>query len=185
MLNTFTGSPRSSPPAEEWYLCRICWYQRALAFSPSLIPGVTAAATNSFMLRKLFRPTESQGSTTSVWPTFSIRTARFDCQLCSMAPSRFIPQPIGDRQFAPSIVPPCTTMYLCSPVVRFSTWLFGTSDGWVFEAQGSSAGGSAAFTAKQNRNAQDLRSNCRGRVFIGGSWRCSLHEITNGARPNY
>ena len=84
-----------------------------MAFSPSLIPGVTAAATISLMLRKLFRPLESQGSTTSVWPTFSIRTARFDCQLCSMAPSRFIPQPIGDRQFVPSIVPPWTTMYLC------------------------------------------------------------------------
>ena len=79
------------------------------------------------MLRKLFRPSESQGSTTSVWPTFSIRTARFDCQLCSMAPSRFIPQPIGDRQFVPSIVPPCTTMYLWSPVVMFTTWHLATS----------------------------------------------------------
>src|SRR5262245_61534344 len=87
----------------------------------------------------LFRPSESQGSTTSVRPTFSIRTARFDCQLCSMAPSRFIPQPIGDRQFVPSIVPPCTTRYLCFPVVIFSTWLLATSPGWAFEAQGSSA----------------------------------------------
>src|SRR3954470_10536757 len=139
MLNTFTGSPRSSPPAEEWYRCWICWYHRALAFSPSLIPGVTTEATISLMLRKLFRPSESQGSITSVWPTFSIRTARFDCQLCSMAPSRFIPQPIGDRQFAPSIVPPCTTMYLCSPVVMSLTWLLATSPGSAFEAQGSSA----------------------------------------------
>src|SRR6516165_2489179 len=139
MLNTFTGSPRSSPPAEEWYRCWICWYQRALAFSASLIPGVTAAATISLILRKLFRPLESQGSTTSVWPTFSIRTARFDCQVCSMAPSRFMPQPIGDRQLVPSIVPPCTTVYLCSPVLMFSTWHLVTSPGWAFEAQGSSA----------------------------------------------
>src|SRR6476659_11415490 len=139
MLNTFTGSPRSSPPAEEWYRCWICWDQRALAFSPSLIPGAITEATISLMLRKLFRPSESHGSTTSVWPTFSIRTARFDCQLCSMAPSRFIPQPIGDRQLVPSIVPPCTTRYLCSPVVMFTMWLLATSPGWAFEAQGSSA----------------------------------------------
>src|SRR5262245_18050371 len=71
---------------------------------------------------------------------FSIRTARFDCQVCSMAPSRFMPQPIGDRQFVPSIVPPCTTVYLCSAVPIFSTCLLVTSPGWAFEAQGSSAG---------------------------------------------
>ena len=113
---------------------------------------MTTEATISLMLRKLFRPSESQGSTTSVWPTFSIRTARFDCQLCSMAPSRFIPQPIGDRQFVPSIVPPCTTMYLCSPVVMFSTWLLATSPGWAFEAQGSSVAESAgvSFLAKSS-----------------------------------
>src|SRR5262245_2388949 len=140
MLNTLTGSPRSSPPAEEWYRCWICWYQRALAFSASLIPGVSAEATISLIVRKLVRPLESQGSTTSVRPTFSIRTARFDCQACSMAPSRFIPQPIGDRQFVPSIVPPCTTVYLCAAVPMFSTWLLVTSPGWAFEAQGSSAG---------------------------------------------
>jgi hypothetical protein len=61
-----------------------------------------------------------------------------------MAPSRFIPQPIGDRQFVPSIVPPCTTMYLCSPVVMFTTWLLATSLGLAFEAQGSSAVSEAA-----------------------------------------
>src|SRR5437016_7787583 len=115
-------------------------YLRARDFSPSVIPGVTTDATIYLMLRKLFRPSESHGSTTLVWPTFSIRTARFDCQVCSMAPSRFIPQPIGDRQFVPSIVPPCTTVYLCSPVVMFLTWLLATSPGWAFEAQGCSAG---------------------------------------------
>src|SRR5215471_3653502 len=57
-----------------------------------------------------------------------------------MAPSRFMPQPIGDRQFVPSIVPPCTTAYLCSAVPIFSTCLLVTSPGWAFEAQGSSAG---------------------------------------------
>src|SRR5262245_14997272 len=139
MLNTFTGSPRSSPPAEEWYRCWICWRQSAIAFSPSLIPGVTAEATISLMLRKLVRPLESQGSTRSIWPTFSIRTARFDCQVCSMAPSRFMPQPIGDRQFVPSIVPPCITMYLCPALLMFSTWLLVTSVGRAFEAQASSA----------------------------------------------
>src|SRR6516162_4747677 len=144
MLNTFTGSPRSSPPAEEWYRCRICWCQRALAVSASFIPGVTAEATISLILRKLLRPLESQGSTMSVWPTFSIRTARFDCQVCSMAPSRFMPQPIGDRQFVPSIVPPCTTVYLCSAVLMFSTWLLATSPGVAFEAQGSGAAAEAA-----------------------------------------
>src|SRR5262245_39705777 len=92
------------------------------------------------MLRKLLRPLESQGSTMSVWPKFSIRTARFDCQVCSIAPSRFMPQPIGDRQFVPSIVPPCITVYLCSAVPIFSTCLLVTSPGWAFEAHGSSAG---------------------------------------------
>src|SRR5262249_12364498 len=91
------------------------------------------------MVRNWFFPVESQGSITSVWPTFSIRTARFDCQLCSIAPSRFIPQPIGDRQFVPSIVPPCTTVYLWSPVTMSSTCLLATSPGRAFEAQGSSA----------------------------------------------
>ena len=110
-----------------------------MAFSRSFMPGVTAEATISWILRKLLRPLESQGSTRSVWPTFSIRTARFDCQVCSMAPSRFMPHPIGDRQFVPSIVPPCTTMYLYSPLVMFSTWLLVTSPGCAFEAQGSSA----------------------------------------------
>ena len=76
-----------------------------MAFSRSFIPGVTAAATIWSMLRKLFRPLESQGSTTSDRPTFSIRTARLDCQVCSMAPSLAMPHPIGDRQFVPSIVP--------------------------------------------------------------------------------
>ena len=100
MLKTFTGSPRFVAVAA----CggsggEICWNQRAMAFSLSLIPGVTAEATISSMLRKLFRPLESHGLITSVWPTFSIRTARLDCQLCSMAPSRLIPQPIGVRQF--------------------------------------------------------------------------------------
>src|SRR5262249_13902650 len=55
------------------------------------------------------------------------------------APSRFIPQPIGDRQFVPSIVPPCTTRYLRFPAVMCSTWLLATSPGLAFEAQGSSA----------------------------------------------
>src|SRR5215470_850552 len=145
MLNTFTGSPRSSPPAEEWYRCRICWYQRALAFSASLIPGATAEATISLILRKLPRPLESHGSNTSVWPTFSIRTARLDCQLCSMAPSRFIPHPIGERQFVPSIVPPCTTVYLWSPLTTSSTCLLATSPGWAFLAQGASEGSCAAI----------------------------------------
>ena len=44
-------------------------------------PGATAAATISGTLRKLFRPLESQGLTTSVSPTFSIRTERFDSQV--------------------------------------------------------------------------------------------------------
>src|SRR6185503_2684935 len=57
-------------------------------FSLSLIPGVTAEATISSRLRKLFRPLESQGLIRSVWPTFSIRTARLDCQLWSITPSR-------------------------------------------------------------------------------------------------
>ena len=81
-----------------------------MAFSLSLIPGVTAAATISSRVRKLFRPLESQGLTRSVWPTFSMRTARLDCQLWSMTPSRLMPQPIGVRQHSPSTVPPWTTV---------------------------------------------------------------------------
>ena len=61
----------------------ISWNQRAKAFSLSLMPGVMAAATISSRVRKLLRPLESQGLTTSVSPTFSMRTARLDSQVCS------------------------------------------------------------------------------------------------------
>src|SRR4051794_30991829 len=125
------------------------------------------------MLRKLFRPLKSQGSTTSVWPTFSMRTARFDCQLCSMAPSRFIPQPIGDRQLVPSIVPPCTTMYRCSPVVMFVTWLLATSPGRAFESQGSSA---VATPDAVKRAANKVARN------MGGSPREPARLLESGVR---
>ncbi len=72
--------------------------------------GVVAAATISSKVRRVFRPFESHGLTTSASPTFSIRTARFDSQVCSTAPSRDIPQPSGERQFRPSIVPPWATV---------------------------------------------------------------------------
>src|SRR4051812_42071394 len=138
------------------------------------------------MLRKLFRPLESQGSTTSVWPTFSIRTARFDCQLCSMAPSRLIPQPIGDRQFVPSIVPPCTTMYLCSPLVTVSTWLLATSPGWAFEAQGSSAlpgpeaaAGLSAANAGEHERSTIVKEMSRITVPLSSS----IQDVLQNRRP--
>ena len=76
--------------------------------------GVIAEATISPTLRKLLRPLESQGLTTSVWPTFSMRTHRFDSQVWRKAPSRDIPHPMGERHFRPSMLPRWKTVYLCS-----------------------------------------------------------------------
>ena len=86
--------------------------------SASVIPGDTAEETISSTLRKLLRPLESHGLTTSTSPTFSNRTDRLDSHVWRKAPSLAIPQPIGDRQFRPSIVPPWKTVYLCVPPVR-------------------------------------------------------------------
>ena len=72
----------------------------------SAIGLVPADAAISAALRKLLRPFESHGLITSVSPTFSIRTERFDSHVWKNAPSLFIPTPIGVRQLSPSIVPP-------------------------------------------------------------------------------
>ncbi len=70
------------------------------------MPGSTADDTISLRVRNEFRPLDNQGLTTSVSPTFSSRTARFDSQVCSIAGPSIIPTPIGERQLVPSIVPP-------------------------------------------------------------------------------
>ena len=108
-----------------WKRCWTSCHQRALAFSLSVIPGSTALATIRSRLRKSFWPLESQGLTTSVAPTFSIRTERFDSQVCSKG----CQTPWGDRQFRPSIVPPWTTMYSTRPSVISCTCRFATSVG--------------------------------------------------------
>jgi hypothetical protein len=83
-----------------------------------------------------------------------------------------MPQPIGDRQFVPSIVPPCTTVYLCSPVLMFSTWLLAASPGWAFEAQGSSgvsepgAAKSAADKSAANMVRSPRDDGCRQSVIV-------------------
>ena len=84
-----------------WKRCWTSCHQRALALSLSVIPGSTALATIRSRLRKSLWPFESQGLTTSVAPTFSIRTERFDSQVCSKG----CQTPWGERQFRPSIVP--------------------------------------------------------------------------------
>ncbi|MDT8302969.1 MAG: hypothetical protein RQ760_15920 [Sedimentisphaerales bacterium] len=56
--------------------------------------------------------------TRSTSPMFSIRTERLDSQVCRKDPSLAIPQPMGDRQLRPSIVPLWKTVYLCVPPVR-------------------------------------------------------------------
>jgi hypothetical protein len=76
-----------------------------------------------------------------------------------------MPQPIGDRQFVPSIVPPWTTMYVCSPVVMSLTWLLATSLGWAFEAQGSSAG-DAADRRKSRTSQAIVRRRKRPNAFF-------------------
>ena len=102
--------------------------------------GVMADCTISATVRKLFRSLESHGLITSVSPTFSIRTDRDDSQVWKKAPSEFIPTPIGVRQLRPSIVPPCTTLYFCVPLVILWTWTFGTSVASVFVPQGKTKG---------------------------------------------
>jgi hypothetical protein len=108
----------------------------AVAFSRSVIPGRRAPATISFRVRKRFRPLESQGLITSVAPTFSIRTARLDSQLCSHTAK---PPPMGERQFVPSIVPPCRTRYSCFAAVISSVCRLAAFFGWRLDAQGSRA----------------------------------------------
>src|SRR5215831_6697100 len=95
-----------------------------------------------------------------------------------MAPSRFMPQPIGDRQFVPSIVPPCTTVYLCSPVLMFSTWLLVTSAGCAFEAQGSSA---VSAPGAMKRVADKIAVNM---VLSPGDDRCR-QLVAPGAPAHY
>ena len=163
MLKTFTGSPSSllSPP--EWCRCWISWNQRAKALSASVMPGVTAEATISSTLRKLLRPLESHGLTTSVSPTFSIRTERLDSQVWTKAPSRAIPQPIGNRQFRPSIVPPWTTVYWCVPPAGpaiSSTCDLATSVGCLSIDQGYNA---ASATTGSWRAGKFLKSCSSGK----------------------
>ena len=119
------------------------------------MPGVIAAATISSTLRKLFRPLESQGLCTSLLPMFSIRTARFDSQVCSQAPSPDMPQPMGERQFWPSMVPPWTRTYLYSREVTSSTFRLATSVGWWFEAHGCNSSDTPAV----NPTASDKITN--------------------------
>src|SRR5262249_30268555 len=57
----------------------------------------------------------------------------------------------------PFIVPPCTTVYLCSAVLTVSTWLLATSPGRAFEAQGSSAvSGPGAATRAADKIAANI-----------------------------
>src|SRR5262245_50053785 len=102
-LNTLTGSFTSLSPELAWNRWVVCSRHRATAFSRSVMPGRTARATISGTLRKSLRPLDVHGLTTSVVPTFSRRTARFDSHDCSQMAN---PPPTGDRQFVPSIVPP-------------------------------------------------------------------------------
>src|SRR5438093_13753201 len=100
------------------------------------MPGATAVDTISATLRKLLRPFESHGFTTSVSPTFSMRTDRLDSHFWSKAPSRAMPQTIGERQFPPSIVRAWVTFELCRTVSISSPCDLFTSTGSDFVAQG-------------------------------------------------
>ena len=133
----------------------------ANALSASVMSGVIADCTISATFRNLFRPFDSHGFTTSVSPTFSIRTDRFDSQVWKNAPSEFIPTPIGVRQLRPSIVPPCSTWYFCVPWVIFWTWDFGTSVGSVFIPHGKTNVDATASACAAPLSGRPCR---RGRV---------------------
>ena len=138
--------------------------------SASVIPGDTAEETISSTLRKLLRPLESHGLTTSTPPTFSIRTKRLDSHVCRKAPSLAIPQPIGDRQLRPSIVPPWKTVYLCIPSLISSTCNLATSVECVSVVRGYHASSAMTGLGGWGASARDTettnRINTHARVFI-------------------
>src|SRR5262245_15244448 len=110
-LKSLTGFESSTLSPPKWKRCWTSCHQSDIAFSCSVMRGSIALATMASRLRKSLAPLESQGLTTSVAPMFSMRTERFDSQLCWKG----CQTPCGDRQLRPSIVPPCGTEYSARP----------------------------------------------------------------------